>query len=282
MITKNPVLFLMSLFICMSLVLTACGKTPAPASSEPSSSESSSASSSLPESSSSAPESSSSEPESSSSEAESSSQSAAEPQPASSSSSAPVAPSSSSQPESSSSEPESQPEPESSQAPVQAASAPANLGVSAPSLPHDGEYLRDVESEVIDLINAERARLGLNELTYDPNLRSSARIRSAEMYINDYFAHKRPNGNDWSTVLKVDVPIWRSGIKAAENIAALKTQVNYAYIESGDYWYTEWENSSSHYAAMIDPRYTHVGVGIVYVYDGTLYHGYATTHFASY
>lgn len=278
MIAKNRVLFMVTLLVCMSLLLSACAKAPAPESSSEPASESSSASSSM-------PESSSSEPESSSSEPESSSQSADTPEPASgassSSSEPPASSSSSSQQESSSSAPESKPEAQSSQAPAPA-TPPANLGVSAPSLPNDGEYLRDVESEVIDLINQERARLGLNELTYDPNLRSSARIRSAEMYINDYFAHKRPNGDDWSTVLKVDVPVWKAGIKAAENIAALKTQVNYAYIESGDYWYTEWENSSSHYAAMIDPRYTHVGVGVIYVYDGELYHGYATTHFASY
>ncbi len=183
-----------------------------------------------------------------------------------------------------SSEPTSQSEAESQasepQQQTQNGSPPAYLGVGAPSVARGGEYLGSVEQQVLDGINAERAALGLSAVSWDDNLGDAARIRSSELFANSYLAHDRPNGNSWNTVLKNDVPVNYSG--AGEILAAIETQGNAHKISDSGYWVGQWVGSSTHYAAMTNPEYTHAGVGIVYDYDEDtgLYYGYATTLFA--
>ena len=224
--------------------------------------------------------------EESSSSQESSSQEESSSQPEPSSSAAQPEPSSSLPESSSASEPsgsgasssgESEPEEE---RPVRAGTPPEFLGVYAPKVADGGEYLSDVENDILWIINSERLDVGAGEVEWDDNLAEAARIRAAELYKYGYTAHKRPSGEDWNTVLKTDVPV---GYKAAgEILASIETAQNYDKIESADYWFNQWKNSSTHYSCLTNGKYTHAGVGVAYVYDDEtgLYYGYACTLFA--
>ena len=65
-----------------------------------------------------------------------------------------------------------------------------------------------VESEIIELTNEERENNGLSSLQTSENLQAAARIRARELVKAGpkKFAHSRPNGDEWSTVLIEDVP----------------------------------------------------------------------------
>ncbi len=144
-----------------------------------------------------------------------------------------------------------------------------------------GEDMSGVSAEIIRLINQERARLGLGTLTYDAKLTQGAAIRSREMYRNNYFAHTRPNGAGWQTVLQQDVPItYRS---AGENLARVEHNMpDYDPAQDPQYWYDTWEGSPGHYENMVKPEFTHVGVSIHYQVKNDMVVAVATTLFASY
>jgi len=142
-------------------------------------------------------------------------------------------------------------------------------------------FLSGVETEVIGLINAERRALGLEALKYDNKLEQAARIRSRELYQNNYFAHTRPNGDLWQTVLKADVPV--AYVTAGENLAQVEHNMpDYDPAYDAGYWYETWEGSPTHYDNMVRPGFTHVGVGIYYRVRNGLTVAYAATIFASY
>ena len=68
--------------------------------------------------------------------------------------------------------------------------------------------------QVVELVNKERSKAGLNALSIDENIETAAMVRSRE--IEKSFSHTRPNGSSFSTALS------ESGVKfmgAGENIA---------------------------------------------------------------
>lgn len=146
------------------------------------------------------------------------------------------------------------------------------------AIQNDNSYLSDTEQIVINKINEERLALGLNALQYDPNLQTAARIRSKELCETNTWAHTRPNGDEWFTVVDVDVPI--SYIAAGENLAMFSSDnPNETTHKSGAYWFRQWKNSPSHYENIIRAEYTHVGVGIYYKKVNGVTYAYATTIF---
>lgn len=307
---------ILCLLLCFLLLFCGCdgntaSQSVAQAESEASSQSSESSSSSAPSSQSSASseesvsEESASEQEASSESSESSQSSEAPPASSeSSASSQPEEPESSEAPEESgSSEVIGEPESESSESsqPVEEwppaseepeSEAPGSLtepeggsegGFSGSVGPSDFAlgFLHVDENTVLQLVNEVRASLGLCLLQYDGSLHQAARIRSREMCLNDYFAHSRPDGRSWQTVLDIDVPIPYT--RAGENLAAVKTDdINRKDVPPSE-WVSLWTNSPSHYATMTDGRYTHAGVAICSMLDGSgVYHLYATMMFCAY
>ena len=116
-----------------------------------------------------------------------------------------------------------------------------------------------IEDQVMELINQERESLGIAPLQMDENLALAAHVRAAEMYVCDYFAHERPNGEPWNTVLNNQVVVEYSN--AAENLAWSNQPID-GTVEA-QRWFDLWKNSPSHYAAMTDPIYSHFGVAIL-------------------
>lgn len=140
-------------------------------------------------------------------------------------------------------------------------------------------FLSDIESEVLALQNQERARLGLPALQYDPELHNAARIRSRELCQAGVFAHTRPDGRQWNTVLIEDVPY--DYLSAGENLAIVESSdPNIDLPEDPDFWVDGWINSPSHYKNMVRAEYNRAAVGIYKVVRNGETCAIATTVFA--
>lgn len=131
------------------------------------------------------------------------------------------------------------------------------LGIQEGRLPYQGAA--DVSaSSVITYVNNYRAANGLNALTLNPTLAAGAQTRARELADSQTFAHKRPNGEKWRTVLgKYSKP-------AGENLA--RGQNSSADVIA------DWKLSSSHNALMLRKGITSVGVGVAKGTDGKFYY----------
>lgn len=122
------------------------------------------------------------------------------------------------------------------------------------ALPEDAENSSESETvhpyvlRIVNLVNEERAKAGLNPVTLDTAASNAALVRSKEIVSS--FSHTRPNGSSFTTALKEQGISYRL---AGENIAwGQKTpeQVMEA-----------WMNSSGHRANILKESFTHIGVG---------------------
>ncbi|RLQ95214.1 CAP domain-containing protein [Falsibacillus albus] len=115
--------------------------------------------------------------------------------------------------------------------------------------------LSQFEQQVVDLTNKERTQRGLSPLKVDKNLSNMAREKSADMQRNHYFDHQSPTyGSPFDMMKKWGID-YRS---AGENIAMGQ--------QSPQEVVTAWMNSQGHRENILNPDYTHIGVG--YVKDG--------------
>ena len=108
--------------------------------------------------------------------------------------------------------------------------------------------------EVAHLTNVVREEVGQEPLSLLSSLNVPAQVRAVETMT--LFAHQRPDGSNWYTVLDEAGLTYR---RAGENIAA-----GYA---SPQAVVTAWKESAGHYGNMIDSSFSHIGVG--YLYDAS-------------
>ncbi|WP_091493602.1 CAP domain-containing protein [Amphibacillus marinus] len=112
--------------------------------------------------------------------------------------------------------------------------------------------LNEFERQVVALTNQERAANGLAALAIDESLSSVAREKSNDMARNGYFSHTSPTyGSPFDMMQQFGVNYRTAG----ENIA--KGQ------RSPEEVVTAWMNSEGHRANILNPNYTHIGVGFV-------------------
>lgn len=138
------------------------------------------------------------------------------------------------------------------------------IKVSTPATTDNGnsdansQLIEKYATEVLQLINAERAKIGLSALTTTNSLSDAANLRAAE--IKDLFSHTRPDGSNCFTVLdKYNINYQAAG----ENIAyGQKTPE--AVVEA-------WMNSAGHRANILNSSFGKVGIGCYVASDGTLY-----------
>lgn len=140
----------------------------------------------------------------------------------------------------------------------------ANPHIANPNLIYPGQVINiptvdssvsSYEREVVRLVNAERAKRGLDELTYDWQLSRVARYKSQDMRDNNYFSHTSPTyGSPFQMMRNFGISYRTAG----ENIA--KGQATPAAVVNA------WMNSSGHRANILNSSFTHIGVG--YVADG--------------
>ena len=115
---------------------------------------------------------------------------------------------------------------------------------------------RKFDQRILELVNQERASAGLDPLAVDEQLDRAANLHTNEMVQADRMSHRLPGeaslgdrvsetGYNWTTI--------------GENVAAGYTTPE-AVVEG-------WMNSSGHRANILNPDFTHMGVGYDYAPD---------------
>lgn len=135
-------------------------------------------------------------------------------------------------------------------------SAPSSSTPSVPETPSrpSGNNAAARARQVFELVNQERRKAGLSDLTFHEELSANATVRAKEIVTK--FDHTRPDGSKFSTA--ITIPYRTVG----ENIA-WGQRTPEAVMEA-------WMNSSGHRANILNSSYTKIGVG-VYESGGRLY-----------
>lgn len=130
--------------------------------------------------------------------------------------------------------------------------APAPQPAPNPPQPQpDNTYkLHQYEQRVVELVNAERAKAGLKPLTVDLQLAKVARLKAEDMRDKNYVSHNSPTYGSFAQMLLKFGITYRT---AGENIAA-----GYKTPEAV---VAAWMGSSRHRANILNPNFTHIGVG---------------------
>ena len=131
---------------------------------------------------------------------------------------------------------------------------PGNPGIDAPGqtpdAPQEPSGDQTFESEVVRLINEQRAQYGLSALAANQELSQVARYKSEDMASKGYFSHESPTYGSPFQMMQTFGISYRT---AGENIAyGQKTPAEVV---------NAWMNSSSHRANILNASYTQTGVG---------------------
>ncbi len=108
-------------------------------------------------------------------------------------------------------------------------------------------------SDVLTLVNAERAAVGLGPLTWAPCAAETAYQHSLDMDARSFFDHVNPSGMDPGQRLTAD------GIGYStygENIYWSMPTASAAGAMTG------WMTSPPHRANILSPAFTHIGIGV--------------------
>ncbi len=107
------------------------------------------------------------------------------------------------------------------------------------------------EQQMLALVNAERAKAGVQPLQFDTAIAEVARAHSRDMFIRRYFAHINPEGEDVGDRLeKAGVPFTIAG----ENLA---------YAPDVTTAHRGLMESEGHKHNILDPQFTRIGIGII-------------------
>ncbi|WP_088185946.1 CAP domain-containing protein [Desulfosporosinus sp. FKA] len=152
--------------------------------------------------------------------------------------------------QSSSSVPVTSTPPTSNTSPTSSSSSPTTTPTT-PAIPAVTSLTPD-EQQMVDMINQERAAAGVAPLKVDFRLVSVGQAKADDMKANNYFDHTSPTyGSPWAMMQEVGLTVGWAG----ENIAG-NDSVSGAM--------AAFMQSPGHKANILDPRFTHVGVGIAY------------------
>jgi len=114
----------------------------------------------------------------------------------------------------------------------------------------------DLEAQMLEMVNKERAKHGLKVLKPDPEMTRVARAHSKDMFARGYFAHVNPEGKDpFDRMQDAHVSFYAAG----ENLALAQT------LEMA---HTNLMNSPGHRENILSPSFGRLGIGIL---DGGFY-----------
>ena len=116
------------------------------------------------------------------------------------------------------------------------------------------------QQEVVRLVNVERSKRGLSQLTFNAELSNVATIKSQDMINKNYFSHTSPTyGSPFDMMKKFNISYKAAG----ENIA--KGQTSPAQVVNS------WMNSQGHRENILSTKFTDIGIGVAKDSNGTLY-----------
>ncbi|WP_051830846.1 MULTISPECIES: CAP domain-containing protein [Streptomyces] len=134
-----------------------------------------------------------------------------------------------------------------------AAAAPttARRTASAPATPVGGGASASYAQQVVDLVNAERAKAGCGPVSSEPRLASAAQSHSDDMADRNYFDHASPEGYHADHRIEATGYRWSTW---GENIA--RGQKDPAAVMDA------WMNSPGHRANILNCAFKQLGVGV--------------------
>ncbi|MEB1806243.1 MAG: CAP domain-containing protein [Bacillaceae bacterium] len=107
------------------------------------------------------------------------------------------------------------------------------------------------EQQMVNLVNEDRAKVGLPALKVNTELTKVARVKAKDMIDHNYFAHQSPTYGSPFDMLQHYGVSYRT---AGENLAGNQT------VEGA---HQALMNSSGHRANILNHQYTEVGIGII-------------------
>jgi uncharacterized protein YkwD len=114
----------------------------------------------------------------------------------------------------------------------------------------------ELESQMLQLVNEERAKEGLLPLKADPEMTGVARAHSRDMFAKGYFAHENLEGQDpFDRMTEANVKFRTAG----ENLALAQTL---------EIAHRNLMNSPGHRANIMNPAFGRLGIGVL---DGGFY-----------
>lgn len=122
--------------------------------------------------------------------------------------------------------------------------------------------LTTYEQYMLELINAERAKVGAQPLASDSNLNESAENHSAWMISTDTFSHTGVNGSNAGARMKSAGYEFSGSYGWAENIAWMSTRAPAGLQNEVEQLHTSLMNSSGHRANLLNATYREIGVGL--------------------
>jgi uncharacterized protein YkwD len=147
-----------------------------------------------------------------------------------------------------------------------AGGAPGDTGPpAADAAPPPAPPPTALELELIELINRERTSRGIDAMVPDARLTAAARAHSKEMCELGYFDHRSPTDGLYMPLHRYMSALGDSGeslpdsVLIGENIYHIS---EYNHVFNMEFGHRAIMRSPSHRAAILDPRYTKVGVGV--------------------
>lgn len=133
----------------------------------------------------------------------------------------------------------------------------ANPQISNPNLIYPNQWVnipavseKNVEKQVVDLVNSERAKHGLAPLKEDWEVSRVARHKSQDMRDRGYFSHTSPTyGSPFDMMKSYGISYRSAGENIAQGQRTPQSVMN------------SWMNSSGHRANILSKDFTHIGVG---------------------
>ena len=116
--------------------------------------------------------------------------------------------------------------------------------------PADSGDVSQQAQQVLQLVNAERQKAGLNALTLSDKLTDVAQVKAEDMAKNNYFSHTSPTyGSPFEMLQHFGISYKAAGENIAHNQRSAQEVMN------------AWMNSSGHRANILNANFTDLGVG---------------------
>ncbi len=129
-------------------------------------------------------------------------------------------------------------------------------GVRPPSAAAGDLTVAEAETQMVKLLNAERAKAGLVALRLDTRLAAIARARSADMATKHYFSHTQPDGRNVFDLINQAKITWYG----AGEIIAWNNWPTLA--DSAEQARNSWMNSPGHRGIVMSKSYNYFGIGL--------------------
>lgn len=143
-------------------------------------------------------------------------------------------------------------------APTPTQPAPAPTQPAPAPVPQPGVTVTADEARMLELINRERQNVALKPLQMDLTLVRLARMKSQDILDKNYFAHTSPTyGSPFKMMKDAGVTYKIAG----ENLSKAKDMPTS---------HVRLMASEAHRANILNPGFTHVGIGIVYYQYGVV------------